>query len=94
MNAARSLRLLACLAIGLTLPGVAQSDASLDRAAANPDNWAMPAGNEFNHRFSPLAQINARNVGRLQVAWTFSTGVLRGHEGNPLVIGHLMYIHS
>ena len=28
----------------------------------------------------------------LQVAWTFSTGVLRGHEGQPLVIGNVMYL--
>ena len=30
----------------------------------------------------------------LQVAWTFSTGVLRGHEGSPLVIGNMMYVHT
>jgi glucose dehydrogenase len=28
------------------------------------------------------------------VAWTFSTGVLRGHEGSPLVIGDMMYVHA
>ena len=31
---------------------------------------------------------------KLQVAWTFSTGVLRGHEGSPLVIGDMMYVHT
>ena len=36
----------------------------------------------------------AQNVGKLQVAWTFSTGVLRGHEGAPLVIGDVMYVHA
>ncbi|HVW70680.1 MAG TPA: methanol/ethanol family PQQ-dependent dehydrogenase, partial [Steroidobacteraceae bacterium] len=45
-----------------------------------------------NHRYSTLKQITADNVGRLQVAWTLSTGVLRGHEGSPLVIGDTMYI--
>ena len=30
----------------------------------------------------------------MQVAWTFSTGVLRGHEGSPLVIGDMMYVHA
>jgi len=94
MNAARSFSRLACFTIGLALSSFAQADVSLDRAASNPDNWAMPTHDEFNHRFSPLKQINTRNVGKLQVAWTFSTGVLRGHEGSPLVIGHLMYIHS
>src|SRR5216683_3095143 len=34
------------------------------------------------------------NVGKLQVAWTFSTGVLRGHEGGPLIVGNTMYVHT
>ena len=54
----------------------------------------MPAGNFDNARYSTLNQINAENVGKLQVAWTFSTGVLRGHEGGPLVIGDMMYVHT
>jgi PQQ-dependent dehydrogenase (methanol/ethanol family) len=41
-----------------------------------------------------LEQINKDNVGKLQVAWTFSTGVLRGHEGSPLVIDDIMYVHT
>ncbi len=45
-------------------------------------------------RYSKLKQITAANVGKLQVAWTFSTGVLRGHEGGPLVIGDMMYVHA
>src|SRR5690606_5291326 len=36
----------------------------------------------------------AENVGDLQVAWTFSTGVLRGHEGGPLVVGDTLYVHT
>ena len=54
----------------------------------------MPAGDYANTRYSKLNQINAANVGKLQVAWTFSTGVLRGHEGGPLVIGNMMYVHT
>ncbi len=42
-------------------------------------------------RYSKFDQINTKNVGNLKVAWTFSTGVLRGHEGGPLVIGDTMY---
>ncbi len=57
-------------------------------------DWVMPTGNYANHRYSQLKQITAANVGKLQVAWTFSTGVLRGHEGGPLVIGDLMYVHA
>ena len=54
----------------------------------------MPNGNYGATRFSSLSHINADNVGDLKVAWTFSTGVLRGHEGGPLVIGDTMYIHT
>ena len=57
-------------------------------------NWAAQAGDYANHRYSNLSQINASNVGQLQVAWTMSTGVLRGHEGSPLVIGDTMYVHT
>ena len=61
---------------------------------AKPSNWAAQAGDYSNHRYSTLNQINAGNVGQLQVAWTMSTGVLRGHEGSPLVIGDTMYVHT
>jgi Glucose dehydrogenase len=54
----------------------------------------MPARTYDAQRFSPLKQINTANVGKLQAAWTFSTGVLRGHEGAPLVIGNVMYVHT
>jgi PQQ-dependent dehydrogenase (methanol/ethanol family) len=62
--------------------------------AQNANDWAMPAKDYANTRFSTLKQINSGNVGKLQVAWTFSTGVLRGHEGAPLVIGDVMYVHT
>ncbi|MBH0236983.1 lanthanide-dependent methanol dehydrogenase XoxF5 [Methylobrevis albus] len=56
--------------------------------------WTQQAGNYANTRYSELSQINKDNVGSLQVAWTFSTGVLRGHEGGPLIIGDVMYVHT
>ncbi len=74
--------------------GVACADAALDQAMKDSSNWAAQAGDNYNQRYSSLDKINAGNVGKLQVAWTFSTGVLRGHEGSPLVIGDMMYIHS
>src|SRR3974390_689725 len=72
----------------------ARADEALDQAARDPKQWAMQQGDNANTRFSRLNQINASNVGKLQVAWTFSTGVLRGHEGGPLVIGDMMYVHA
>ena len=74
--------------------GVSQANSDVEKNIANPKNWAMQAGDMYNQRYSKLSQVNAGNVNKLQVAWTFSTGVLRGHEGSPLVIGDMMYLHS
>src|SRR5256714_9867158 len=52
----------------------------------------MPAKNYASTRFSGLEQINADTVRSLKVAWTFSTGVNRGHEAAPLVVGTTMYV--
>jgi PQQ-dependent dehydrogenase (methanol/ethanol family) len=70
------------------------ADPDLDKRMGDPSNWASQAGDYANHRWSDLNQINSGNVGKLQVAWTMSTGVLRGHEGSPLVIGDTMYVHT
>ena len=61
---------------------------------ADSKNWAMPTGDYANTRYSKLNQITAANVKTLQAKWTFSTGVLRGHEGGPLIIGDVMYVHT
>ncbi|RWK33796.1 MAG: PQQ-dependent dehydrogenase, methanol/ethanol family, partial [Mesorhizobium sp.] len=52
----------------------------------------MPAKNYASTRYSELAEINAGNVKNLQVAFTFSTGVNKGQEAAPLVVGSTMYI--
>lgn len=74
--------------------GIAQANDSVKAAVSDAKNWAIQTGDYANHRYSTLDQINAGNVGNMQVAWTFSTGVLRGHEGSPLVIGNMMYVHT
>ena len=75
---------------------IAQTTAGEDlvKMQENSANVVMPTITYDNQRFSKLNQITAQNVGKLQVAWTFSTGVLRGHEGAPLVIGGVMYVHA
>jgi PQQ-dependent dehydrogenase (methanol/ethanol family) len=94
MNLRTTVLGLAILASAALSSFVAQADSQLDGLMKNPSNWAAQAGDYANRRYSPLKQINENNVGKLQVAWTMSTGVLRGHEGSPLVIGDTMYIHS
>ena len=54
--------------------------------------WPMPTGDYGNLRYSPLETINTSNVKNLHVTTTMSTGVNRGHEGQPLVIDNTMYV--
>jgi lanthanide-dependent methanol dehydrogenase len=91
----RKLLLASCLGVtALFTAGYATANDDLAKMSADPNQWVMPAGNFANTRFSELKQINTENVHKLMPAWTFSTGVLRGHEGAPLVIGDTMYVHA
>jgi PQQ-dependent dehydrogenase (methanol/ethanol family) len=54
--------------------------------------WPIPAKNYAATRFSTLDQINTGNAKNLKLAWTFSTGLTRGHEAAPLVVNNTMYI--
>ncbi|AXT28733.1 PQQ-dependent dehydrogenase, methanol/ethanol family (plasmid) [Ruegeria sp. AD91A] len=80
--------------IAIALATAAYANDDLVAQMENAKQWAIQTGDYKNQRYSALDQINADNVGDLQVAWTFSTGVLRGHEGSPLVIGDMMYVHT
>ena len=81
-------------AVSPAMSGAPGADHDLARYVAQPQNWAAQAGNFQNWRHSELQQINAYNVARLQLAWQFPTGVTRGHEGGPLVIGDTLYLHT
>jgi alcohol dehydrogenase (cytochrome c) len=72
----------------------ASANQSVIQETQNPKDWVMQRGNYANTGYSELKQINEGNVGKLQPVWTFSTGVLRGHEGAPLVVGDIMYVHT
>src|SRR5215471_8796930 len=73
-------------AFAFATPAMANEDVL--QQSAKPEQWVLQTGNYSNQRYSKLAQINRDNVKNLKVAWTFSTGVLRGHEGSPLVVGN------
>ena len=82
------------LGLLLALGSAAWANNDVEKNIANEKNWAMQAGDMNNQRYSRLGQINKANVDKLRVAWTFSTGVLRGHEGSPLVVDGVMFLHS
>ncbi|MCE6961572.1 methanol/ethanol family PQQ-dependent dehydrogenase [Cereibacter sphaeroides] len=82
-----------CAALMLSAAPVLAND-SVIKATDDAKQWAIQTGDYANTRYSELDQITRENVGKLQVAWTFSTGVLRGHEGSPLVVDGIMYVHT
>jgi lanthanide-dependent methanol dehydrogenase len=91
----RNFLLTTCLgAAAVFAAGGAFANDELLKLSQDAKQWVMPTGDYANTRYSKLNQINAGNVGKLQVAWTFSTGVLRGHEGGPLIVGDVMYVHG
>ncbi len=90
--------LLACCLLSL-VSGVVQSqipdystvtDARLQ--APEPENWLMFRRTYDGQGFSPLDQINARNVTGLKPVWTLSTGLTEGHQSPPIVNDGIMYI--
>lgn len=72
----------------------AYANDEVQKLTQDPNQWVLQTGDYANTRYSKLDQITAENVKKLQVSWTFSTGVLRGHEGSPLVVGDIMYVHT
>ncbi|HEU4680100.1 MAG TPA: hypothetical protein VFS51_00055, partial [Gemmatimonadales bacterium] len=87
------------LAAGLSVAVALSADAQQARSGVWTQNapegeWHMTGRDHSLQRFSPLKQITTSNVAELRPVWSFSTGTLRGHEGNPLVIGNVMYVHT
>lgn len=84
---------LACLV--LTLPAVAQRRPAPQPPSGPPPGEWPSSGRDYSlTRYSALDQISTANVAQLRPVWTFSTGALRGHEGNPLVVGSMMFVHT
>jgi PQQ-dependent dehydrogenase (methanol/ethanol family) len=71
----------------LTLSGVAYAaDSGTNWNDRDQNYWTSAAGDNQVTRHSDLKDINTSNVDKLQLAWDQSTGALRGHEGQPLVV--------
>ena len=86
------------LFLPLTLTALASGAAAraddLASLSKDPKQWVMPARDYASTRFSPLDQINASNVGKLQAAWMFSVGTQGGQEAAPLIVGDTLYVVS
>jgi lanthanide-dependent methanol dehydrogenase len=79
----------ASAAAGRGRVGVARIPSWLPR---DDGQWLHPAKDYASTRFSSLDQIDVGNAATLRLAFTFSTGVSKGHEAAPIVVGGTMYI--
>ncbi len=62
---------------------------------APAQDWLVYGGQKADDHYSPLAQINRGNVGKLAVAWTYDTrekGV--GLQTSPLIVGRTLYAYT
>jgi len=73
-------------------PGAAGVSIARDPASGPAGQWRLPALDYANSRYSELNQINTSNVSRLRQITVISTGIPRGHEGQPLIVDNTMYV--
>ena len=69
-------------------------DTRIAKGQADTANWLTIGGGRDEQHYSPLDQINDRNVGQLKPAWTADLDANRGEEGEPLVVDGVLYIST
>jgi lanthanide-dependent methanol dehydrogenase len=72
--------------VGFAGPVLANSDEEQLARMNDPDQWPAPGRDFALTRHSPLSDIHKGTVDKLNLIWLQSTGALRGHEGQPLVV--------
>jgi PQQ-dependent dehydrogenase (methanol/ethanol family) len=63
-------------------------------ADKEPGSWLGVARTYSEQRFSPLSQINDRNVSNLGLAWYADIDTERGQEATPVIIDGVLYVTS
>ena len=59
---------------------------------AKSGDWPSFGRDYSNQRFSPLDQINRRNVAKLTTAWHYKSGVSASFQATPIVVDGVMYV--
>ena len=91
MSRAALIAMLGCLGAGAANADSVRATGA-EAPAGEDGQWSMPSKDYAATRYSGLTGITRQNAGSLHPVWTFSTGVLGGHEGQPLVVGDTMYV--
>ena len=87
--------LLAALSMGVCgMSAAADYSAVSDERLKNPEpeNWLSWRGNYQGWGYSPLDQINDKNVKDLVPVWSYATGLSEGHQAPPIVNNGVMFV--
>ena len=77
----------------LTTPSVwAQSNDALKNDAKSTGDVLTYGMGYNNQRYSPLKQVNAGNVAKLQPVWSYSLNNSQSHESQPIIHEGVMYV--
>ena len=68
------------------------TEARLLAAEDNGDDWLSHGRTYAEQRYSPLTDVNDRNVGDLKLAWAVEFDTTRGQEATPVVVDGIMYL--
>ena len=60
--------------------------------AGSDREWPVFGGNWDHQRHSPSTQITPGNVGQLDLAWEFDTGVSSSFQATPIVVNGIMFV--
>ena len=59
-----------------------------------PRNWLMYRGNYAGWGYSPLSSITTKNVAKLELAWSYATGINEGHQAPPIVNDGYLFVST
>jgi quinohemoprotein ethanol dehydrogenase len=77
---------------GGSLDDAEKASEALLKTGGNGDNWAGIGYGYDEQRYSPLADINDRNVGELGIAWFADLDDARGQEATPVIVDGVLYV--
>ena len=82
----KSGRTIALCVFIIFFPSILLADASSD------DSWPIHGGDNWEQRFSRIAEIKTDNVNQLGLAWTYDMGTYRGLQATPIMVDGTLYV--
>ncbi len=81
----------ALTAVIFAMPAVVKGQSGQQQQSID---WPVYGGQDAGDHYSPLAQIDRKNVSTLTVAWRFDTGEKGGLQTSPIIVGNVLYAYT